>query len=112
LRAETDDIRAALEWSIQSGRTDEGLSLARALRRFWLALGRYAEARSFVTRALERSGKPPTIDVSLFLGVLAWNQGDGTVARASYEAALSAARAEGRADAQTFALNGLGAPTP
>jgi predicted ATPase/class 3 adenylate cyclase/DNA-binding CsgD family transcriptional regulator len=59
LEREHDNLRAALQWSIEPGATQQrieiGLRLGGALRRFWLVHGHWSEGRSFLERALAAS---------------------------------------------------------
>ena len=56
LEREHDNLRAALQWSIEPGTTQQrieiGLSLGGALRRFWLVRAFVNEGRAFLERAL------------------------------------------------------------
>jgi predicted ATPase/class 3 adenylate cyclase len=62
LEHEHDNLREALEWALEQGRDEQaaerreiGMRLSAALRQFWLILGHYREARTFLERALALS---------------------------------------------------------
>jgi len=48
-----DDLRAAMDWSAQSGQVNKGMRAAAALRGFWIGRGRTAEGRARLTGLLE-----------------------------------------------------------
>ncbi len=62
LEHEHDNLRAALEWGLEKVRDEQaaerreiGMRLGAALKEFWLILGHYREARTFLERALTLS---------------------------------------------------------
>jgi predicted ATPase len=62
LEHEHDNLREALEWALEKGRDEQaaerreiGMRLSAALREFWMILGHYREARTFLERALALS---------------------------------------------------------
>jgi predicted ATPase/class 3 adenylate cyclase len=62
LEHEHDNLREALEWALEQVRDEQaaerreiGLRLSAALKGFWMILGHYREARSFLERALALS---------------------------------------------------------
>jgi predicted ATPase/class 3 adenylate cyclase len=62
LEQEHDNLREALEWALEKGidekeaeRREIGMRLSAALKEFWLILGYYREARTFLERALALS---------------------------------------------------------
>ncbi len=62
LEHEHDNLREALEWALEkvtdeqaAERREIGMRLGAALKQFWMILGHYREARSFLERALEFS---------------------------------------------------------
>jgi predicted ATPase len=59
LQTELANFRAALDWFARTGRHEEELRLATALRRFWFARGHLHEGRSRLRSALERGGDAP-----------------------------------------------------
>src|SRR5205807_549214 len=67
LETEHDNLRAALDWSLEAGERKEaqpedpskiegGLRLAGALSQFWYVRGDYNEGRGYLERALGREG--------------------------------------------------------
>ncbi|MCJ7556273.1 MAG: tetratricopeptide repeat protein [Gammaproteobacteria bacterium] len=55
LEGEHDNLRAALAWSLESGRIEEGLRIATALIRFWEIRGYLLEGQSWFERLLARA---------------------------------------------------------
>jgi predicted ATPase/RsiW-degrading membrane proteinase PrsW (M82 family) len=98
LSYENDNIRAALAWSIESGRTEPGLRLAGALVRFWSIRGQMGEGRDWLARALAAAdGVPAEVHAkALFAaGYAALGQGDFAPAEHHFEESLDAARTAG-----------------
>ena len=60
LEREHDNLRAAMQWSLERGEVEQDMELALrlggALRRFWRARGYFSEGRTFLERALAGSG--------------------------------------------------------
>jgi DNA-binding CsgD family transcriptional regulator/tetratricopeptide (TPR) repeat protein len=60
LEQEHDNLRAALEWSLEQGEADQrmemALRLSSALAGFWKTRGHYSEGRTFLKRILAGSG--------------------------------------------------------
>src|SRR5205085_952768 len=52
LESENDNLRAAIEWSLQSHQLDSGLRLASALNYFWIAHHYMAEGRARLSAPL------------------------------------------------------------
>ena len=52
LESEHDNLRAALEWALQSGELEAALQLAADLYRFWYVRGYWSEGRDWLKRAL------------------------------------------------------------
>ncbi|MDQ2653344.1 MAG: tetratricopeptide repeat protein [Chloroflexota bacterium] len=101
MRADEENLRAALDWlSEHPGGTtpDGGLCLATALIRFWQRLGRYHEAESRLSAAVDRH---PHSDTSLRAkaligaGFMAARRGERQTAAARYEEALALRRTMG-----------------
>ena len=94
LSHENDNIRAALTWSIESGRIEPGLRLAGSLVRFWSIRGLMGEGREWLTRALAAAdGVPATVHAkALFAaGYAALGQGDFAPAQQHFEQSLATA---------------------
>jgi predicted ATPase/class 3 adenylate cyclase len=86
LEHEHDNLREALEWALEkvidekaAERREIGMRLSAALKEFWLILGYYREARTFLERALALSLETSTVlraRVLLAIASVADNQGD------------------------------------
>ena len=61
LRAENDNLRAAIEWAIADGRPDEALRLTGALGLFWHIHARYREGHHVLVQALALPGGSDTV---------------------------------------------------
>ena len=78
LNDERDNLRAALQWFLDHGSSEEGARLATALYRYWYALGYWSEGRRWLERALADAGElGPVARARAFLalGELAGYQG-------------------------------------
>ncbi|MBI4728415.1 MAG: tetratricopeptide repeat protein [Acidobacteria bacterium] len=105
-----DNLRAALDRSLQNGREEAGLRLAGALGPFWSRRGYLTEGRAWLDRILdasERSESEPRARAFLAAGVFAWYQGKRDSARSCYEESLSLARGLGNRALEADALNNL-----
>jgi non-specific serine/threonine protein kinase len=99
LAREHDNIRAALEWSLQHGETELCLRLGAGVSRFWLYHGHLSEGNAWLTRILTLAGDshPPHIDGTPFMdclfsaGLLTSQQGDITATRRHFERILQLA---------------------
>jgi tetratricopeptide (TPR) repeat protein len=79
LEEETGNVRAALEWSLESGRLELGLRIAGALTRFWSIRGHLTEGRTWLDLALTRAAavEPAVRAKALYAsGYAALGQGD------------------------------------
>jgi predicted ATPase/class 3 adenylate cyclase len=86
LEHEHDNLREALEWALEkvieekaAERREIGMRLSAALKEFWLILGYYREARTFLERALALNQETSTAlraRVLLAIATVADNQGD------------------------------------
>jgi non-specific serine/threonine protein kinase len=97
LDAERDNPRAALEWAIERGRTDDALRLAGGLAEYWWLRGDFTEGRAWSERALALPGGAPTLRAAVLYGAsgLAWFQGDVTTARERGDQSLELAENHG-----------------
>jgi predicted ATPase/class 3 adenylate cyclase/DNA-binding CsgD family transcriptional regulator len=90
LEVEHDNLRAALEWSIE--RTPEtGLRLAGALGIFWLDRGHFSEGRTWIKSVLDKSGDErtaPRAKALNGLGFLALREDDTHAAHRSFQESL------------------------
>ncbi len=89
LEREHDNLRAALEWSIQSGNVSTGLTLCSGCWRFWERRGHVGAGRTFIERVFDQIESPePSLDyaAALFgLGRLRYVQGDFDASRTAYQ---------------------------
>jgi predicted ATPase/DNA-binding XRE family transcriptional regulator len=72
LRLEQANLRAALQWLLDAGRVDDGLTLCQALGGFWLSQGFLVEGESWFGRFLERADKSPSAAVAA--GLCSWGR--------------------------------------
>ena len=107
LDEETDNIRAALSWTIASGEIELGLRLAGALVRFWSTRGLMGEGRHWLGEALAVSENVSTATLAkahFAFGYAALGEGDFTDAQGSFERSLELAREVGDQAAEAAAL--------
>ena len=112
LGREHDNLRAALEWCLETEDHDAGLRLASVLGRFWLVRGHLAEGRKWLAQLLQRSeGVSPRVRARALrtAGMMAvYGQSDHAGGLASYEEALSIYRSLGDEREASDVLIGLG----
>lgn len=118
LETEHDNLRAALQYSIEPERStlsslnEAGLRLANALCRFWEVRGHYAEGRGWLEAALaqpETQKRTPARALALRgAGLLAEKQGDYAAARTLCEESLAIERELGNRQGVAYSLNNLG----
>jgi excisionase family DNA binding protein len=112
LTGERPNVRTALDWFEQSGRTTAALQMAGALWHYWYRLGELAEGRARLERALAAAA--PDVDPVIWAqalrgaGVLAWQSADYDRSRAHLDAALVAYRALADHKGVAWVLNSLG----
>jgi predicted ATPase/transcriptional regulator with XRE-family HTH domain len=111
LEAEHDNLRAALGWTVKQGEAETALQLAGRLHWFWYLRGHWTEGRRWLDAALalpaagERTGARASALVGA--GILAFPQGDYSVARARlHEAIVSGRELENKTSLAT-GLHGL-----
>ena len=111
LDREHDNLRAALQWSIdEPGQALEGLQLAAGLWRFWEIRGHLAEGRDWLERFLEATGDEASAlraDALTGAGILAFMLGDQAAASRLHERSLDLHRQVGDAGGIAFAANNL-----
>jgi predicted ATPase/DNA-binding CsgD family transcriptional regulator len=92
LELERDNLRAALQWSLENGRTEENLRLAAKLARYWYVRAHLREGRRWLEQALAARGAASTSSRAAALaaaGALAVQQGDQEQAAILLEQAIS-----------------------
>ena len=111
LKAEHDNLRAALGWALENGEGEIGLRLVGALWRFWMLQGYFTEGRGWLERVQERSSDAaPALQAKAFTGAgsMAWSQGNYQQAMRWHQQALALYREVGDKQGIAFALNNLG----
>ncbi len=111
LDREHDNLRAALRWSVERGRAQEGLRLAGALWQFWQLRGHVSEGRQWLEAALglgTETATPERAKVLTGAGMLATHQHDYRVARAYHEQSLAIHRTLGDQWNAAVSVNDLG----
>ncbi|HET9494519.1 MAG TPA: helix-turn-helix domain-containing protein [Chloroflexia bacterium] len=107
-----DNLRAALDWAIETGRTETALQLAGRLWWYWSMRSEFSEARQWLERILVMPEAPLFPD--LYAGVLTqlahhtYLQIGGQAASPAIEQAASTARAQGNPRSLANALMVLG----
>src|SRR5437667_108865 len=99
LEQEHDNLRAALEWALEkvtdetaAERREIGMRLSAALKEFWLILGHYREARTFLERALALSeGTSPAWRARVLRAIASVADCQGDIDRIEVVAKLSLA---------------------
>jgi predicted ATPase/DNA-binding SARP family transcriptional activator len=112
LEVENDNLRAALQWSLERGLFDRAAQLAAALWRFWWTRGYLSEGRQWYSRIVaHREALSTGMSVKLFnqAAVLAAQQGDFDEAQRLFEANLALNRELGNMSGTANVLNNLGA---
>ncbi len=111
LEVEHDNLRAALEWLIESGDADWGMRLGTALFRFWETREHFAEGRDRLGRLLRLPGaaarNQKRLRTLFTAGVLAGGQGDYEAAQNLIEESLAIARELKDNSAVAVSLNAL-----
>jgi tetratricopeptide (TPR) repeat protein len=96
LEAEHDNLRAALQWSLEQKKVETGLRLAGALWWFWLRHSYLSEGRLWLTSLLKlaegRELEQPRAKALAGASGLAWYQGDYPAARALGEESVTLCR--------------------
>lgn len=93
LRAEHDNLRAALSWSLNAGELEYALRLAIGLWEFWAVSGLISEGRRWMAQLLAQDGRRyPALWAQMLFGAgrLAYMQGDYAQAHALHSEALAA----------------------
>ncbi|HEY2803649.1 MAG TPA: adenylate/guanylate cyclase domain-containing protein, partial [Actinomycetota bacterium] len=111
LEEEHDNIRAALQWSIDSGEPEPGLWLAGSLWRFWQVRGHIGEGQVWVAELLSapaaQARTPARAKALGASGSLAYYHGDWAHVRPPYEEAFEIAEDVGDVRAKAEASYNL-----
>jgi predicted ATPase/transcriptional regulator with XRE-family HTH domain len=114
LEAEHNNLRAALQWSLQHREVEITLRLGSALWRFWLIRGYLSEGRRWLEEALASGGAgvgvvPATVRANALNGAgnLAYSAGDYAAALALHEESLGLRRELGDKQGMAGALNNI-----
>jgi non-specific serine/threonine protein kinase len=111
LEDEHDNLRAALQWSLDND-PETGARLAAAIRLFWFLHSHLTEGNGWLKAALERGGDAASDEVRFkllnVLGTLARFQGDYETARKVYEQGLAQGRAANNLRQIAESSSGLG----
>ena len=93
LAADIGNLRAAVEFGLETGDTQLVREITAALHMYWVVRGRYTEARSWLDRALTFDHAPDLTRQRLLsaLGTIAYAQGDHAAAVAASDEAASLA---------------------
>lgn len=110
LVADHDNLQAALEWTMHSGRTDWALRIAAVMATFWRRRRLFDAGRTWLTDALQlpEQPAPARLEALLGLGWLVSESGDPAGAVTPLKEALRLAEGCGDAGAEARALNLLG----
>lgn len=111
LEREHDNLRAALSWSLERGKTELGLRLSGTLGEFWYTCGHLDEGRRWLEAALANGGSAPAstrIKALAGAGYIAWEQGDYDRATQLGEEGLALSRESGDRSGVAAALLTLG----
>lgn len=95
LRAEHDNLREALRWTLDQGDAETAARIGAGIWRFWHMEGRLSEGRTWLDKALVMGTSNPTTlssrtqaRVLRAAGVLAWHQADYETATTHFQASL------------------------
>jgi predicted ATPase/transcriptional regulator with XRE-family HTH domain len=108
LESEHDNLRAAIEWAIESGEAELGLRIAGVLWRLWYVYGYLREGRHWLEHLLRLPATaPPRVRAQALRGamVLSGELGDFAAAAAWGEQSLALFREIGDAEGIADALN-------
>lgn len=111
LERELDNLRTAMRWAVDRGRTELAMRLGAALWRFWQIRAHIGEGRQTMVEVLAMEGE---VDAAIraralsAAGSLAYWQNDGPACMESYEASLALRRELGDEAELASALYDLG----
>lgn len=111
INSEHDNLRAALQWALETGRVELALRLTGSVWRFWQMLNLLSEGRHWLTLVLQNTEHIRSLDRVKTLwgaGWLAISQGENvSVAHPFFDEGLTLARALGEQRAIGWLLHGL-----
>jgi predicted ATPase/DNA-binding XRE family transcriptional regulator len=110
LETESDNLRAALSWTVERRHDEAGLRLAVSLQRFWSVRGYLEEGRRLLEAALSACPSPePSIRARALHGIgsMALEQGDRTLADRVLRESLALRRDLDDKGAMAASLQGL-----
>ena len=111
LDVELDNLRAAIDWAVECGRSAEEVALAVALRQFWIVRGHIAEGRRrFESAVAHTADSAGALRASALThgASFAYRQGELATAKAWWEEALALYRETGEAPEIGRCLGELG----
>jgi non-specific serine/threonine protein kinase len=115
LEAEHGNLRAALQWALDSGRVEQALLLGTALWRFWYARGYLVQGRNWLETALAIAPHAHELPLAATqaaalngAGGLAYAQGDYADAQRFYQESLRLRQVMDDRRGVSIALNNLG----
>ncbi len=116
LEADHDNLRAALQYLVDTGDMEQALRLASTLGRFWWIRGHLGEGRQWLERVLQATTKhtatPTTIVLRAkalyWVGILAIQQGAYQPAQTALAESLQLCKSHGDRPGIGLALNALG----
>lgn len=103
------DLKAAMAWFVDAGRTDEALRLANALYRFWITKQRFEEGAAWFHRALGSPGGDDSLrgKACLYGGFMPFWMGDDAAAADLFGRSLEMGRRLADPPLISQALGGL-----
>jgi non-specific serine/threonine protein kinase len=109
LEREHDNLRAGLNWALESGETELGLRIGGALRRFWINRGHLNEAGHQLARLLPHAidNSPASLLVTFGAAIVAFQQDQFAEAQDLFEKVIERAEAAGNWGLQAGALDQL-----
>jgi predicted ATPase/class 3 adenylate cyclase len=109
LERELDNLRAAIDWLLASGRIEDALRTTAALSRFWRGHGHMTEARRLLALGLQLGDVPTAVRADALWAAArqAAAQSDWPAAQGLLEEALPLFRQDGRGREVAFTLSEL-----
>lgn len=112
LESELGNLRAALAWSLESGRIEAGLRLANAISEFWYFRGYQREGKTWFERLLDGAGEdvPVLLRAQAYSIVthISWQVGDHAAGKVQAEAGMALAEQAGEESQFPLAFSMVG----